>query len=58
MEYGVRFSDGSVLHPWNGATQRRRATERIAYMRKEYPGDTFVLVCRSARDAPWQNAER
>lgn len=30
--YGVMFNDGSVMHIWNGATQRQHAEDAAAEM--------------------------
>jgi hypothetical protein len=46
VQYGVRFRDGSVRHPWNGRTQRQRAEEEHA--------PHLVLVSRDGPDAPWR----
>jgi hypothetical protein len=68
--YGVRFHDGSVLHPWNGATQRDRAQAFIeeAYRRLEEHAaergraadwyiDRFELV-RQRPGRPWEFVRR
>jgi hypothetical protein len=58
-EWGVRWRDGSVSHPWNGRTQRQRAEEFLAKIKVEYPGDasTYRLVWRMNRDSEWQVLE-
>lgn len=52
MEFGIRFGDGSVRHPWNGRTQLQRAGEELEHLRAEYPGDPFELVGRVS-PGPW-----
>lgn len=57
LQFGVRFQDGSVAHPWNGRTQLQRATEEQERLRREFPRDTFELVVREREDGPWITAE-
>jgi hypothetical protein len=53
-EWGVMFNDGSVMHPWNGRTQRERAEEEAARHHREYPNDTITVVCRSSGSDEWR----
>lgn len=46
FRYGIRFHDGSVSDTFNGSTQRQRATEALAELRKKYPTDNIRLVRR------------
>jgi hypothetical protein len=52
-QYGVRFNDGSVMAPWNGATQQERAREELAECRKLFPNDRLDLV-RRVRGGEWE----
>lgn len=52
--YGVRFGDGSVLHSWNGRTQRDRAEEKAAKLREHFTRDTFEVVRRRAPGDEWE----
>ena len=57
FQYGVRFKDGSVAHPWNGHTQHMRAAafchRLVAEARPENKGD-YAVVRRVLPDGPWQ----
>lgn len=53
-EWGVMFNDGSVMHRWNGRTQKMRALEEVAECNRLYPRDRITLAWRADRDAPWE----
>jgi hypothetical protein len=53
IEWGVLFRDGSVRHPWNGHTARKRAVEELIRLRTEYAPDPFELVYREDPQSPW-----
>jgi hypothetical protein len=57
-QYGVRFGDGSVRHPWNGYTQLLRAVEEAERLRSKYTPDKFTVVCRDSLDQQWQEFVR
>lgn len=65
MQWGVRFHDGSVLHPWNGRTQEQRAREfveqhnrHIMQKRGEIREiDQVALVARYDVSKPWMEME-
>jgi hypothetical protein len=60
VEWGVRFTDGSVRHPWNGRTARLRAEEELERLRREYPNesrDNLSLVFRENRKTQWMEEE-
>lgn len=52
-QWGVMFGDGSVMHPWNGRTQRQRAEEEQQRLAQTYYPDQFWLCRRADRDSPW-----
>lgn len=55
--WGVMFSDGSVMHPWNGRTQKDRAIRALDRIRDEYPGDRIDLAYRPSPGEPWRRIE-
>lgn len=56
--WGVMFKDGSVAHPWNGSTQRRRAEGYLKDLHHLYPGSNeFSLVQARRYVGPWRKVE-
>lgn len=62
-EWGVMFHDGSVMHRWNGGTQRQRAEEYVADLFEHWPEwygrdltDNITLAHRDA-SGQWQRVE-
>lgn len=49
MDWGVMFNDGSVRHPWNGPTQRKRAEEEAERLAEEYKPDNITLAVRNQK---------
>ena len=49
-QWGVRFSDGSTAHGWNGATQLDRCQEFIYRCRKQYGWRGLTLVRRTVTE--------
>lgn len=56
-QWGVRYLDGSVSHPWNGGTARQRAEEEAERLRQMYPSDAargaYTVVCRHSDTERW-----
>lgn len=52
-QWGVMFDDGSVMHRWNGRTERQRAEESAALWAWEHAPDRITLAYRPSRDAEW-----
>ena len=53
-EWGVMFNDGSVLHPWNGRTQREQAEKHQRQYREELAPDNIRLAHRPNRHSAWE----
>jgi hypothetical protein len=45
-QYGIRFDDGSVRHPFNGRMQRQRAIAEAARLAALYHPDNITPVRR------------
>lgn len=54
--YGVMFQDGSVIHHWNGQTQRTRAEWFLQYWQEVCPGDHITLA-RRRPGGLWERVE-
>lgn len=52
--WGVMFSDGSVMHPWNGRTQIHQAQLELTRLKEEYPNDNITLAYRRGPDHQWK----
>ena len=65
MQWGVKFHDGSVLHPWNGRTQEQRAREFMQQHRTDIMQkrgeireiDQVTLVARNDSSKPCMEME-
>lgn len=55
-EYGVMFNDGSVMHPWNGATMRDQARRAASRLARQYYPDNITLARRRPGDQ-WERVE-
>jgi hypothetical protein len=56
-QWGVMFHDGSVMHRWNGRTQRERAERAAREWAKQHAPDRITLAYRADASAPWERVE-
>ena len=48
------FDDGSVIHPWNGRTQREQAEKHRLKYRERYAPDNIRLAYRPNQHSAWE----